>query len=151
MQQIFIEAQIRVRVGGHMTTYSMKNLPSISVQLTATSAMGILKHWAIYRSSTSKALREERGGHDRCSTAAFKFMRKTQTRRQRSRHSGWVWQHLDCFWCWPKSVHTSEYFKLKICFKMSAQMICPLFHKQIVSYLNKKVPKYLTRIVYFMT
>lgn len=44
----------------HMSTYSMKNLPSISVQLTATSAMGILKHWAIYRSSTSKAL-----GHGR--------------------------------------------------------------------------------------
>lgn len=37
----------------------MKTAPSISVQLTATSAMGILKHWAIYRSSTSKALWEE--------------------------------------------------------------------------------------------
>lgn len=41
-----------------MSTCSMKNLPSISVQLTATSAMGILKHWAIYRSSTSNALRQ---------------------------------------------------------------------------------------------
>lgn len=37
-----------------------KNQPSISVQLTATSAMGILKHWAIYRSSTSKALWQAR-------------------------------------------------------------------------------------------
>lgn len=44
------------RSGGHAHTYSMENQPSISVQLTATSAMGILKHWAIYRSSTSKAL-----------------------------------------------------------------------------------------------
>lgn len=44
----------------HMSTYSMKNLPSISVQLTATSAMGILKHWAIYKSSTSKALGQRR-------------------------------------------------------------------------------------------
>lgn len=43
-----------------MSTYSMKNQPSISVQLTATSAMGILKHWAIYRSSTSKALWQAR-------------------------------------------------------------------------------------------
>lgn len=55
-KEIFIELQISGTEGGHMPTYSMKNLPSISVQLTATSAMGILKHWAIYRSSTSKAL-----------------------------------------------------------------------------------------------
>lgn len=43
-----------------MSTYSIENQPSISVQLTATSAMGILKHWAIYRSSTSKALWQAR-------------------------------------------------------------------------------------------
>lgn len=48
---LYLEAQTSVTEGGHM------DLPSISVQLTATSAMGILKHWAIYSSSTSKALR----------------------------------------------------------------------------------------------
>ena len=58
--EIFIEVLLSGTVRGHMSTDSMKNQPSISVQLTATSAMGILKHWAIYRSSTSKALREER-------------------------------------------------------------------------------------------
>lgn len=56
--QLYLEPQTSGKEGGHMSTCSMKNLPSISVQLTATSAMGILKHWAIYRSSTSKALRQ---------------------------------------------------------------------------------------------
>lgn len=46
--------------GGTRVHIFHKNQPSISVQLTATSAMGILKHWAIYRSSTSKALWQAR-------------------------------------------------------------------------------------------
>lgn len=56
---IFIDPQINGIMDGEMFTYSMRKIPSISVQLTATSAMGILKHWAMYRSSTSKALREK--------------------------------------------------------------------------------------------
>lgn len=39
-------------------TNSLKNLPSISVQLTAISEVGILNSSAKYRSSTSNALKE---------------------------------------------------------------------------------------------
>lgn len=64
---------------------------------------------------------------------------------------GNIWIVFDADLKVSTEVNISNCQVLKICFKMSAQMICPLFHKQIVSYLNKKVPKYLTRIVYFMT
>lgn len=55
--EIFIALQIGGMVGRDIFHREKKKVvPSISVQLTATSAMGILKHCAIYRSSTSKAL-----------------------------------------------------------------------------------------------
>lgn len=121
--QLYLEPQTSGTEWGHMSTCSMKNLPSISVQLTATSAMGIWKHWAIYRSSTSKALRQ-RG------TAAVQQLCYNPCLTAAHRVASWELGLIRAWRCWVKGDKKKK--------TKNREVILSILSQRTIFYHNKR-------------